>query len=522
LEQAAVAKKNFADAQKALAEARNELTSSKKKGSSEMTGQITSLRQARDGMATQLKDLQERIAELEDQLAESSEARDAAEKIVKESEAKFADLKEALEAAAARTGNADRIEELETELAELRRKHSEQETSLATDSEKLRADIDATAGSLDAALREKNENAAALEEARTALAAAQKQIDALSQERDTIQQQISENAGGLDAQFQEHAAEMEHLRKRLSDNEAKLAESHDLLSKFEQRRLDLIELAAQLENAHREIRNLSASLAEARLQAKLAARTAGASTSATALPHSAVTAPSHETTGREEILAMRRCFQTFSRDQKQFGMLNELETYTNKIADEAMEQGRPILHRVAVAFANLITELLEVPDQITQSTLRTINQTIEFLAVQLADPEIEGRINLKDARVYVVDDDRNTCATIVDSLNLVGIQTNFALYSSAAVAELAGNHYDLIILDVHLPDLNGFELCSQVRTMALHAETPIFFVTGDASLENRAKSSLRGGNEFIAKPFTIQEIALKALKSVITSQVKPR
>jgi DNA-binding response OmpR family regulator len=58
--------------------------------------------------------------------------------------------------------------------------------------------------------------------------------------------------------------------------------------------------------------------------------------------------------------------------------------------------------------------------------------------------------------------------------------------------------------------------------MALHAETPIFFVTGDTSLENRVKSSLRGGSEFIAKPFSIQEIALKALKSVITGQLRNR
>jgi DNA-binding response OmpR family regulator len=131
-------------------------------------------------------------------------------------------------------------------------------------------------------------------------------------------------------------------------------------------------------------------------------------------------------------------------------------------------------------------------------------------------------VKLGDTRVYVVDDDPNTCATVVDSLNLVGLHTNYALYSSAAVAELAANKYDLIILDVHLPEIDGFELCSHIRNMELHGDTPIFFVTGDTSLENRVKSSLRGGNEFIAKPFSIQEIALKALKAVITGQLRNR
>ena len=165
---------------------------------------------------------------------------------------------------------------------------------------------------------------------------------------------------------------------------------------------------------------------------------------------------------------------------------------------------------------------MEIPDQITQASLRTLNQTIEFIALQLSDPGFEGCIKLSEARVYVVDDDKNTCATVVDALNLVGLQANYALYSSAAVAELTANRYDLIILDVHLPELDGFELCSHVRNMELHGETPIFFITGDTSLENRVKSSLRGGNEFIAKPFSIQEIALKALKAVITGQLRSR
>ena len=123
--------------------------------------------------------------------------------------------------------------------------------------------------------------------------------------------------------------------------------------------------------------------------------------------------------------------------------------------------------------------------------------------------------------ILVVDDEPKIVQVARDYLEHAGFAVLAAFDGQAGLAG-ARSKPDLIILDVHLPDLNGFELCSQVRTMALHAETPIFFVTGDASLENRAKSSLRGGNEFIAKPFTIQEIALKALKSVITSQVKPR
>ena len=56
--------------------------------------------------------------------------------------------------------------------------------------------------------------------------------------------------------------------------------------------------------------------------------------------------------------------------------------------------------------------------------------------------------------------------------------------------------------------------------MALHADTPIIFLTGNDSQENRVESSLRGGNEFLPKPFNLQELALRSLTLIIKSQLK--
>ena len=527
LEKAALAKKNFTDAQKAIADSqkaltglRQELDAAKKKGGGELTAQLVSLRQARDGMAAQITELKHRISELEDDLAEASYAREAAEKTARESQAQVADIQGVLEAAAS-GDDAQKIEMLETAILELQNQlaaAAETNTHLAESAATLTNDIADLRENSESAAGAQNDNPALLEEAHGSLMAAQKQIDAIISDRDTIKEQLSANAIALEAKVREQSSELTRLRQTLSANDGSLSEKSQLEARFETRRLDLIELSAQLENAHRDIRNLSASLAEARLQAKLAGRAVPVAAPTESRP----TPAQGPASGHDEITAMRRCFQTFSRDQKQLGLLGEMETYALRISDQAMLDGRPILHRVSTAFASLLGDLLEVPDQISQASLRTLNQTIEFIALQLSDPEIEDCIKLSDARVYVVDDDKNTCATIVDALNLVGLRANFALYSSAAVAELSANRYDLIILDVHLPELDGFELCSHIRNMEMHADTPVFFVTGDTSLENRVKSSLRGGNEFIAKPFSIQEIALKALKAVITGQLRSR
>ena len=508
IEQATLAKKNFTDAQKAIAELRNELAASKnelaaskKKGGSELSAQLASLRQARDGMSAQIRELKDRIVELDDQAAEATDARDKAVELSKKQEATIAELRQALDQVAERTVASECLDELRAELATLRAQHTalqEERNAAASSEEQLKAELEALRAA-PAANPDPNPEQAA------ELATMRQKLDALSSERDSLKAQLA-NATAPDT-----SEELARLRRDYEAARAKIAAGSEIEAQFEKRRLDMIELSAQLENAHREIRNLSAKLAETRLQAKSAPRAAAPAP-----------LPASEPGTRDEILGMRRAFQSFSRDQKQLGLLNEIETCTLKIADEAMQGGRSILHRVATAFAGLLTDLIELPDQISQSTLRTINQSIEFLAQHLAEPELENRVKLGEARVYVVDDDPNTCTTVVDALNLVGLKTNYALYSSAAVAELAGNRYDLIILDVHLPDLDGFELCSHVRTMALHGETPIFFMTGDATLENRVKSSLSGGNEFMSKPFNIQEIALRALKSVIGTQLRAR
>jgi CheY-like chemotaxis protein len=534
LHKLSAAERRFSDAQKALTDLRKEIGSAKK-GDGELAHQLATLRQARDGMSAQIKELQRKVEELEDQAAELSYARDAAQK---ESAANADKLHAALESAAANDHAPARIAELEAQLDGLRQENAslaQNVASLTEDGQRTTVVLRQLHGQLDATARDKEQAEFALHEARTSLLSAQKQIDAIIRDRETMKQQLSENMIGLDAQLKEQAAEIGRLQEELSDARSKLSERDGLREQFDKRRLDMIELTAQLENAHREIRTLSATLAEVRLQAKLAGTKipappkgpaacpkAGGSTAEAAAAAGNGEDSRDDADDKNTILGLRRCFQNFSREPEHLELLDEMKTRVQLLADAGRDHGHPIMHRVSVAFVTLLNDMREIPDQISQGTLRTVNQTIELIASLVDNPDIEQSVVLHNARAYVVDDDPATCATVVDALNIVGLKTDYALYSSAAVAELAGNHYDLIILDVHLPDLDGFELCAHIRNMALHAETPVFFMSGNTSLENRVKSSLRGGNEFIPKPFSIQELALKSLKSVISAQLQNR
>ena len=63
-----------------------------------------------------------------------------------------------------------------------------------------------------------------------------------------------------------------------------------------------------------------------------------------------------------------------------------------------------------------------------------------------------------------------------------------------------------MFLDVDMPGMTGYELCSKLRAMPQHKKTPVVFVTALSGFENRTSSMMAGGNDFIAKPFGMAEL----------------
>ena len=522
LEMAALHRKNFTDAQKAIAEAqkalaetRQELAAARKKGGSELGTQLDSLRQARDGMSAQVAELKQRVSDLEDENAEAGYAREAAERLAQECQAQLADIKGVLEATASGT-DAQRVEQLEGAIIELQSQLAaaqEAGKTISEDEANLSAELASIRIATDAAVLEGAGHAALIGEANASLAAAQAQIEFLSHERDALREEIAQRKAEFEAQLNEQAAEVERFALVIHQSENTAAQRARPEALFEERRLGMIDLNAKLENAQREIRELSAKLAEARLLAK---RTKRPASPAVARSPDAHDAP------EEALAALCRSHQMFTADHQQPGVLSEMESHTRTVLDHAAKNGRAILQHACTVLANLIGDLMEIPDAIGQHMVRTLDQGIEFIALLLSDPEIEKRIRLDDVCVYIVDDDPDSCATAMDALGLVGIRAEQSRNSGNAIVELSSMQCDLILLDVHLPELDGFDLAEQIRAMEQHSGTPIFFVTGDGSLDTRTRSTMHTASDFIRKPYSIQELALKSLRTVVTGQLRKR
>ena len=105
-------------------------------------------------------------------------------------------------------------------------------------------------------------------------------------------------------------------------------------------------------------------------------------------------------------------------------------------------------------------------------------------------------------RVLIVEDEKPISNLIRLSLTKEGFHCT-CVYDGAAAADLLEtNRYDLILLDVMLPEVDGFELMEYIRPM----ETPVIFLTAKAAVADRVKGLKLGAEDYIVKPFDTIEL----------------
>jgi CheY-like chemotaxis protein/uncharacterized coiled-coil DUF342 family protein len=368
-------------------------------------------------------------------------------------------------------------------------------------------------------------------------------------------QQEGRRAGSIGGEIAALRQELQEAKKLVAaaQTEANQARSQrdavaEKAEQAETQRLCAIDLAAQLENAKRDLIALAASLAEARLQNKAtqsklvrasmnvpppASGSSSASTSAPPLklppqpspmaPLIAPDAPSQEVLTEKEarniLTAIKECHLSYAKDANDLSLLNELHCHVHHLSERARTSGFVALNRLCAALSLFAQELYRFPEQANSSALRTLDQTIEFLGILLKQPDYKAIKDPSTATAYAVDDDFENCDAIRMALETVMLRAQTAQQPTVALSEIASGRFDLIFLDVNLPQMDGFELCKNIRQMPAHARTPIVFLTGLTTIENRVQSSLSGGNDFIGKPFNLHELSVKALTLILKASL---
>jgi DNA-binding response OmpR family regulator len=180
----------------------------------------------------------------------------------------------------------------------------------------------------------------------------------------------------------------------------------------------------------------------------------------------------------------------------------------------------PIAH-MASAFEVLLKELCEKPKNISASILHTIAAAVDFLDYLFKHGTQPDKQDIPRASILVVDDEALACRTITYALKKAQLQSVSTEDPVAAFKLLSENKFDLVFLDVDMPGMTGYELCHKLRSLPMHKKTPVVFVTRLDDFNNRTKSMVAGGNDFIAKPFLFIELTVKALIHVLRGKLQP-
>jgi len=109
--------------------------------------------------------------------------------------------------------------------------------------------------------------------------------------------------------------------------------------------------------------------------------------------------------------------------------------------------------------------------------------------------------------VLLVEDDIDLAATIVDYLDIESITCDHASNGLMGLELIQRNHYQMVMLDINMPKMDGLTLCNTVRERGL--DIPILMLTARDSLENKLQGFEAGSDDYLVKPFAMKELVAR-------------
>lgn len=109
--------------------------------------------------------------------------------------------------------------------------------------------------------------------------------------------------------------------------------------------------------------------------------------------------------------------------------------------------------------------------------------------------------------VLLVEDDRDLAAAVHDYLALDGIQVDHAYNGQAGLQIATSNQYEVLLLDLMLPRLDGISVCAQLRQQGV--DTPILMLTARDTLDDKVDGFRAGTDDYLVKPFAMAELSMR-------------
>lgn len=118
--------------------------------------------------------------------------------------------------------------------------------------------------------------------------------------------------------------------------------------------------------------------------------------------------------------------------------------------------------------------------------------------------------------ILVVEDEENLQEALKLNLELEGYEVTAANTGSMALKKVENEYFDLILLDVMLPELDGFDVCEHIRLKNI--ETPILMLSARSGSADRVLGLKKGADDYLTKPFNLEELLLRVEKLINKSR----
>ncbi len=113
--------------------------------------------------------------------------------------------------------------------------------------------------------------------------------------------------------------------------------------------------------------------------------------------------------------------------------------------------------------------------------------------------------DLSESRILIVDDVRTNVDVLVKALR-GEYKLSVALNGESALRSIEKAAPDLVLLDIMMPGLDGYEVCRRLRASAATREIPVMFLSALEEVKNKAQGFEAGGNDYLAKTFEVLEV----------------
>ncbi len=114
--------------------------------------------------------------------------------------------------------------------------------------------------------------------------------------------------------------------------------------------------------------------------------------------------------------------------------------------------------------------------------------------------------------VLIIDDEKEICESVKMTLDYEGYQADYSLLPSEGLNKLASQNYSALLLDIQMPEMNGFEVLKKVHEKYNHL--PVIIITAHGSLENAIKATKLGAFDFVEKPIDRDKLLLSVRNAV--------